>query len=77
MNCSTTCNTASFISHGRNAEQVSAMHESAKQRAQTLRREAISMFIDDAITWAKTLATPARRVSTANAKRTKRSVNLA
>jgi hypothetical protein len=53
------------------------MHESAKQRAQTLRREAISMFIDDAITWAKTLATPARRVSTANAKRTKRSVNLA
>jgi hypothetical protein len=56
---------------------LAKLHDTAKERAQALRREAISAFIDDSIAWLKSFVSPARRANTERTPRTKRGVNLA
>jgi hypothetical protein len=51
-----------------NAESLAVVHEDAKQRAQTLRREAISDLIDSVIAWALRRKDAARSASTARSE---------
>lgn len=49
MNAGSIHSPTTFASQPLNSEALAAIHDSAKQRAKTLRREAISDFIDDVI----------------------------
>jgi hypothetical protein len=51
MNTSSIHNAAVWNTKSLNAEALAALHESAKQRAQALRREAVSGLIDGMIAW--------------------------
>jgi hypothetical protein len=67
MNCTSNTRSASTSPRSIETEALATLHDTAKERAQALRREAISAFIDDAIAWSKAFALPARR---ANSERT-------
>ncbi|TAG81711.1 MAG: hypothetical protein EAZ21_05285 [Betaproteobacteria bacterium] len=64
-------------SHSMSTETLAALHDTAKGRAQTLRREAISRLIDGAMARLKSFAIALRSVNKAGVLNTKRSVNLA
>ncbi len=51
MNDTSTYTPRFMRSQALDADALAAIHELAKQRAQTLRREAVSGLIDDAIAW--------------------------
>jgi hypothetical protein len=51
MNRTPITSIAFLDSQSGNAEVLAAIHEGAKQRAQALRREAVSVLIDDFLAW--------------------------
>jgi hypothetical protein len=65
MSCtSITCSTFPS-SRSISAETLATLHDTARTRAQTLRREAIAALIDDAIAWLKASMTLTRRATSA------------
>jgi hypothetical protein len=57
-----------FSSQSLNSEALADIHDSAKQRAQALRREAISSFIDSLIAWAFRRTETSRRAPNARSE---------
>ncbi len=61
MNSGSIHSPITFASQSLNSEALAAIHDSAKQRAQALRREVISSFIDSFIGWTFRRAESSRR----------------
>jgi hypothetical protein len=68
MNSGSIHNPTTFASQTHNSEMLAAIHDSAKQRAKTLRREAISGFIDDVISRMFRRADTSRRAPNARSE---------
>jgi hypothetical protein len=68
MDCTAIYNTSLLPSQPVSAETLAAIHDSAKQRAQALRREAVSGLIDDVIASVFHRGDAARRAATARAE---------
>jgi hypothetical protein len=73
MNCTSIHKLSLLHSQPLSAETLAAIHESAKERAHALRREAVSGLIDDIIAWVFHRGNTTRHVANPRSEATCRS----